>query len=104
MAQSSTDVDYTPHKTTREFMLSDAPMRALMGPVGSGKSVACSFEVVRRATMQKPNQNGIRKTRAAVVRETARQLADTTIKTFLDWFPPGRCGRYMRTTKTYYMK
>ena len=82
MAQSSTDVDYTPHKTTREFMLSDASMRALMGPVGSGKSVACSFEVVRRATMQKPNQNGIRKTRAAVVRETARQLADTTIKTF----------------------
>tara|TARA_R110002051_G_scaffold14104_1_gene46147 strand:+ start:875 stop:2269 length:1395 start_codon:yes stop_codon:yes gene_type:complete len=104
MAQSSTDVDYTPHKTTREFMLNDAPMRALMGPVGSGKSVACSFEVVRRATMQKPDKNGIRKTRAAVVRETARQLADTTIKTFLDWFPPGRCGRYMRTTKTYYMK
>ena len=51
MAQSSTDVDYTPHKTTREFMLSDAPMRALMGPVGSGKSVACSVEVVSTRTL-----------------------------------------------------
>jgi hypothetical protein len=39
-----------------------------------------------------------------VVRETARQLQDTTIKTFLDWFPPGVCGRYMRTTKTYFFE
>lgn len=75
-----------------------------MGPVGSGKSVACSFEVIRRASMQKPDKNGIRRTRAAVVRETARQLQDTTIKTFLDWFPPGPCGQFMRTTKTYFFK
>tara|TARA_R100001530_G_scaffold365_1_gene549 strand:+ start:875 stop:2119 length:1245 start_codon:yes stop_codon:yes gene_type:complete len=54
--------------------------------------------------MQEPNEQGIRKTRAAVVRETARQLQDTTIKTFLDWFPPGVCGTYMRTTKTYFFK
>ena len=75
-----------------------------MGPVGSGKSVACSFEVIRRATLQKKGADGIRKTRAAVVRETARQLQDTTIKTFLDWFPPGPCGQFMRTTKTYFFK
>ena len=30
----------------------------------------------------------MRRSRAAVVRETVRQLTDTTIKTFLDWFPP----------------
>lgn len=70
----------------------------------SGKSVTCCFEVVRRASMQEPNQQGIRKTRVAVVRETARQLEDTTIKTFLDWFPPGVCGSYMRTKKTYFFK
>ena len=100
----SHDINYTPHKTGREFMMSDAKMRTLMGPVGSGKSVTCCFEIVRRATMQEPNEQGIRKTRAAVVRETARQLADTTIKTFLDWFPPGVCGRYMRTTKTFFLE
>ena len=71
-------------------MQDNSKMRVLMGPVGSGKSVTCSFEVVRRASMQAPNKQGIRKTRAAVVRETARQLLDTTIKTFLDWFPPGQ--------------
>ena len=98
------DINYTPPPTGKRFMQSDKRMRVLMGPVGSGKSVTCSFEVVRRASMQKPNANGIRRTRAAVVRETARQLQDTTIKTFLDWFPPGECGTYMRTTKTYFFK
>ena len=97
-------IDYTPTKTIQDFMLSDAKMRVLMGPVGSGKSVGCSFEVVRRASAQEPNQQRIRKTRCAIVRETARQLTDTTIKTWLDWFPEGICGRYMRTTKTYYFK
>jgi len=95
-------IDYTPHYTGEQFMLSDAKMRVLMGPVGSGKSVTSCFEVIRRAGQQAPNKDGIRKTRVAVVRETARQLADTTIKTFLDWFPAGVCGRYMRTTKTYF--
>lgn len=98
------DINYTPTKVCSEFMNSDAKMRVLMGPVGSGKSVASSFEVVRRASMQAPNAQGIRKSRVAIVRETARQLQDTTIKTFLDWFPPGPCGNFMRTTKTYYFK
>ena len=98
------DIDYTPPPTGAKFMQSDAKMRVLLGPVGSGKSVTCSFEVIRRASMQEPNQQGIRKSRFAVVRETARQLQDTTIKTFLDWFPPGVCGAYMRTTKTYFFK
>jgi len=97
------EIDYAPPPTGQRFMLSDAKMRVLMGPVGSGKSVTCSFEIVRRATMQKPDKSGRRRTRFAVVRETARQLQDTTIKTFLDWFPPGPCGRYLRTTKTYFL-
>jgi len=85
-------------------MASDAKMRVLMGPVGSGKSVASCFEVIRRASQQAPNKQGIRKSRVAIVRETARQLQDTTIKTFLDWFPTGVCGNFMRTTKTFFFK
>ena len=98
------DIDYTPTKTCKDFMASDSKMRVLMGPVGSGKSVASCFEVIRRASQQAPNKQGIRKSRVAIVRETARQLQDTTIKTFLDWFPPGPCGNFMRTTKTYFFK
>lgn len=97
-------INYTPPPTGKRFMLSDAKMRTLMGPVGSGKSVTCCFEIIRRAYMQKPDKRGVRRTRAAVVRETSRQLQDTTIKTFLDWFPSGVCGHYMKTTKTYFFK
>ena len=100
----SLSINYTPPPTGALFMASDAKMRVLMGPVGSGKSVTCSFEIIRRAAAQQPGQDGIRRSRWAVVRNTARQLADTTIKTFLDWFPPGVCGDYMRTTKTFFFK
>ena len=100
----SLQIDYTPPATGRDFMLSDAKMRVLMGPVGSGKSVTSCFEIIRRASSQEPDSNGIRRTRCAVVRETARQLMDTTIKTWLDWFPAGVCGTYMKTTKTYFFK
>jgi len=98
------EIDYTPSKVCKNFMMSDSKMRVLMGPAGSGKSVASTFEVIRRASMQEPNKQGIRKSRVAIVRETARQLQDTTIKTFHDWFPPGVCGNYMRTTKTYFFQ
>lgn len=98
------DISYTPTATGAKFMASDSRMRVLMGPVGSGKSVTCCFEIIRRAGQQKPSANGIRKSRCIVVRETVRQLVDTTIKTFTDWFPPGVCGHYMRTTKTYFFK
>ena len=98
------EIDFTPPATGIKFMNSDARMRVLMGPVGSAKSVTSCFEIVRRGSLQQPGKQGIRRTRFAVVRETARQLADTTIKTFLDWFPPGVCGTYMRTTKTYFFK
>ena len=99
------EIVYDPPPTIAKFMPSDAQMRVLMGPVGSGKSVGCCFELIRRAANQMPDpRTGKRRSRAAVVRETARQLQDTTIKTFLDWFPPGVCGRYMRTTKTYFFE
>lgn len=98
------EIDYTPPATGKKFMLSNAKMRVLMGPVGSGKSVTCCFEIVRRACMQEPDEKGVRRSRAAVVRETARQLEDTTIKTFLDWFPPGDCGAWLKTKKTYFFK
>jgi hypothetical protein len=62
------------------------------------------FEVFMRARNQAPSPDGFRRTRFAVVRETVRQLADTTIKTWLDWFPEGKCGHFMRTTKTYFLE
>lgn len=98
------EINYAPSKTIKEFFESSAQMRVVMGPVGSGKSVGMCFEILRRAMAQEPGNDGFRRTRFAVVRQTVRQLADTTIKTWLDWFPDGVCGRLMRTTKTYFLE
>lgn len=58
-----------------------------MGPIGSGKSVACCWEVFSKCQTQKKAADGYRYSRWAVIRNTYRELHDTTIKTFHDWFP-----------------
>jgi len=61
--------DYTHVPTIRRFALSDARQRILQGPFGSGKSVGCVNEIVRRGHQQAPSTlDGIRKTRWAVIR------------------------------------
>ncbi len=94
-------VNYTPPPTIRRFMLSDAPARFLMGPVGSGKSSGSIIEIARRARQQEPNTDGTRHTRGFVVRNTYKQLKRTTIKTFKQWFPPNRAGIWRETELTF---
>lgn len=89
--------------TMREFMLAPHFVRILAGPIGGGKSVACVHELVRLATLQEPNSNGVRKTRALIVRNTADQLAMTTRKTVFDWLPPGLAGQWKAVEKTFVM-
>lgn len=79
-------VNYSASKTLSGFHRSDAFVRAIMGPIGSGKSVACCAEIMRRACQQDAF-NGVRKSRWAIIRNTYRELVDTTTKTFFDWFP-----------------
>ena len=92
---------YKPTDTQREFMLDEAYVRVLAGPVGGGKSVTCVHELVRLACGQAPNAKGVRKTRAVIVRNTADQLALTTRKTVFDWLPPGEAGIWKAVEKTF---
>lgn len=62
-------------------------VRGIVGPIGSGKSVMCCWELMQLMQKQKPNEEGIRKTRFAVIRNSYRELQDTTIQTYFDWFP-----------------
>jgi|TARA_B110000495_G_scaffold5257_1_gene3946 hypothetical protein len=88
--------------TMEDFMLSPKYVRVIGGPIGSGKSVACTHELMRWATEQAPNAEGIRKTRFLIVRNTADQLKSTTLKTIIDWFPPEVYGQYKATEKTLF--
>lgn len=67
----------------------------------SGKSSGCLMEIVRRAHLQVPGIDGIRRTRWAIVRNSYRQLLDTTVKTVHDWFPPGKFGTWKITEHEY---
>jgi len=90
-------VDFKYHvdgKVAEAFFASAAFVRGLRGPVGSGKSVACCIELLRRATSQaKSPIDGKRKTRWAVIRNTQPELRTTTIKTWLDWLPESQYGK-----------
>lgn len=70
----------------------------------SGKSSACVVEVPYRAQMQAPGPDGIRRTRWLVVRNSYRELSDTTIRTFHQWLPPQYFGRWHETDKRFTIK
>lgn len=83
-----TNVEFSATPTCARMMKSDAFMRLIGGPVGSGKTTACIFELFRRACEQSPAQDGFRYTRFAIVRQTLQQLKSTVLKDIMAWFGP----------------
>ena len=73
-------INYTAPPTCAAFMKSNSFGRMIAGPVGSGKTTACLFEIFRRSCEQAPALDGYRYTRWAIVRQTLKQLKDTVLK------------------------
>jgi len=89
------DFKYKPDgEVLKTFMKDNTFFRGIRGPVGSGKSVGCCIEVFRRALGQNKGDDGIRKSRWTIIRNTNPQLRTTTIKTWLDWFPENDWGKF----------
>jgi hypothetical protein len=80
------DINYTAEPTIARFHMDKSFVRGIIGPIGSGKSVGCSWEIMLKSLAQEPH-NKVRQTRWVVVRNTYRELQDTTMRTFFDWFP-----------------
>lgn len=79
-------IDLCDAPTLWRFYRSNAPVRLIVGPVGSGKSSVCCVETGMRRPSETPAQRDkVRRSRWAVVRNTYRELQDTTIKTFKEW-------------------
>ena len=95
-------VDYTPTPTGKAVIESQKKYTFIVGPVGGAKTTACLFKIIYQAKLQRANPaDGIRYSRFAVIRSTNRQLFDTTLKSFFDWFPPGVAGEWQATQKTF---
>jgi len=78
--------------TLKRFNRSNKRIKAVLGPFGSGKSSACVMELFQGMCNQ-PSHNDIRRTRYLVVRNTYKELLDTTIATFFQWLPPVHFGK-----------
>ncbi len=108
-------VQYKESVSSSVFSLKGCPVAAafyhdrlrisyIQGAFGSGKSVTAIQKIIRLASEQEPDENGIRKSRAAVVRNTFSQLMDTTVRTWLDWFPAPQWGTYRKSDNEFDMK
>lgn len=69
---------FIPPPTVEKFILDDHLIRVIVGPLGSGKSLGCIMEILRRSSEQAPH-NGVRYTRWALIRNTLQQLRQTIL-------------------------
>lgn len=77
---------YKASPTATKFHKDKSFVRLILGPVGSGKSVACVMEVFLKAISAPVSlQDNTRYSRIFVVRNTMRDLRDTTLNTYKRW-------------------
>lgn len=83
-------------KVLEAFMLDWSFVTIIRGPWASGKSTICIAKMYQAAHLQAPDRRGVRRTRWAVVRNTYPDLQETTVKTWLEWFPESVYGPMRR--------
>lgn len=101
-------VEYTPPPTCKAFIRDYRPSELfyswVVGPLGSGKTTANFFKLAYMAKLQKPGFDGVRRSRAVIVRSTWPQLRDTTLKSWSAWFRDGVAGKWYATDKNFILK
>lgn len=91
-------INYDAPKTIADFMLDNSKVRLIIGPYGSGKTTGCIMELMRRAMMEHPDTNNVRRTRFVVVRNTAQQLRQTVLEDIRKWLAPAMTYRVTDST------
>ena len=81
-------INFQPPRTVERFMFDNSLVRCIVGPIGSGKSMGCIMELVRRCQQQAPDHNGVRFTRWAIVRNTLQQLRQTVLADVVNYLGP----------------
>lgn len=101
-------INYNPPPTVREFIKDYIPGKLfydfIVGPVGSGKTTGLFFKLAYLAAQQAPGPDGIRRTRAVIVRNTLPQLRDTTITSWNYWFKDGEAGTWKATENKFILR
>lgn len=97
-AENIITINYVPIPTIKAFHDNPAQIRCIVGPVGSGKTSGATHEVCRYLPQLCFERYGYRHTRWVIIRNTYRELVDTTQKTVFEWYP---AGKYIAKHDTY---
>lgn len=97
-------INFAPVPSTVPYFLSTKFVNLIVGPVGSTKTTASIMKLGYHAAQVAADANGIRRSRAVIVRNTVEQLRDTTIPDFLTWFPDGVAGEYHKSERRFVLK
>lgn len=97
---------YEPDGTVLEGYFWDrSELAIIQGPIGSGTSTCSCHKIWAASCEQAPDNDGVRRTRWLVVRNSYRELKKTTIKTWLEWFPENIWGELVRSEPmTHHLK
>jgi len=74
------------YPTLNAFMRSRARVSCIIGPLGSGKTFGACQRILLQMCEQPPNDQGIRPSRWAAVRNTRGEVMSTTARDFLEVF------------------
>jgi len=101
-------ITYTPPPTVDDFIQHYIPGKLfynwIVGPVGSGKTTGLFFKLAYMAKLQAPGPDGMRRTRAVIVRNTLPQLRDTTITSWNYWFKDGESGTWRASENKFMLR
>ena len=78
--------EYKMLPTMEAFHRSDAIVRCIVGPVGSGKTTAAAHEICLLLPAYIAKTYGVTQTRWCIVRNSYRELQDTTLPSVMDWY------------------
>jgi hypothetical protein len=98
---------YSATPTCADFLRANAQVKLICGPVGGGKSTAALMEALRRAMNQTPFEDGVRRTKCIILRNTLQQLK-STVKPLIDqWFTTimgGTLGAWRVTDNVFHLR
>ena len=95
---------YNPPHSVVPFLTGEKFIELICGPVGSTKTTASLMKIAYHAKQMAACRDGIRRSRAIVIRNTREQLRDTTIPDFLKWYPDGVAGSYTKTEYKFILR
>ena len=92
-------INYTPPPIVSAYIKRYLPGELfydwIVGPYGSAKTTGMFFKLAYMASLQEPSPDGIRYSRAVVVRNTMPQLRDSTLQSWDYWFKDGQAGKWI---------